>query len=401
MMICHSWSFAKYDHFTDISKIFHTQFSENSYDEFMYLIDFIQKTEVCEFTTCKDFYEKVNERNNLLDIVGETVEVPLYELPPSYGVMRGKKLRNFVDLEQGNILSDGIDAGFVHNKVTKEMVQVSLNTLSVPKKEDSVQYNMEIPYPAQMPFSIQLILSSDYFRENFFGRNRLKYSVLVNQKVVFYDFITNPAFEEIISYSGNSFKNNIDLQLKLECLEDEMPWGWGGASKTTLKHVYLDDTIVDTSNKFLLFDNTHGLMKALTANITLLSEDTNAARIIYHKVDDSNNYLQFFDGKFTCGPSNIYAKECMILSKNYVVINFKARSMKRQEMLFFFMQYDGLEGKKIENTSQKIIMQEGEKYYSLRFALKEEAEVYKIAMKLGDEIEENEIVLDEMELIFH
>ena len=84
-----------------------TDFSKNTYEEFMYMVDFIHQTEDVTFSTCKQFLEKNEVKHSLIDVIENPIDIPVYILPPKYGKLRTKTdVSNFIDLSDGRLIDN-------------------------------------------------------------------------------------------------------------------------------------------------------------------------------------------------------------------------------------------------------------------------------------------------------
>ena len=399
MMLCHSWSFLKYDQYASTNNMYHTDFSQNTYDELMYMVDFLHKIEASEFLTCKQFLMKQEKKQSLVDIVGTTADIPVCTLPLQYGALRCKTdISKFVNLSEGRIVQNN---QYQEANQQSDLVELNLGNEKVPEKFDKAIYELDIPCFGEEEVNLEFILGKHYYNPKIRERNSIRMSILVNNELKFYDFITNPSFNDYMYVSAKPQQNNLNFKLEIECLADEKPWGWDKASKIILKNLYLEREVNSKNNRFLLLRSLNGMITSLNENIKL-EDFANGFKIKYEKVNDRNDYLQLFDNSFTVGPSEKFKKYAKILDKKYAVINFKAISQQEDSVAHvFFMTYNDIEGKRVSSESQKVILKTQETFYSKQFELENISRVFKIAIKLDGKENTNEIIVQDLEIVFY
>ena len=399
MMICHSWSFLKYDKYGSTSNLYHTDFSKNTYDEFMYMVDFIHQTEDVTFSTCKQFLEKNEVKHSLIDVIENPIDIPVYILPPKYGKLRTKTdVSNFIDLSDGRLIDN---EGNEYFNDDSDSFELKFNLAKVPKQFDTAEYVLDIPCMDDNEVKLEFILEKKYYNPRLYGRNRIKLNVFVNNQLKFYDFITNPSFNEYMYIFAKPVNNNIHFKVQLECLKDEEPWGWPNASRTIVKYLYLEQKDDVNENRFILLNNTSDIMHSLNENIRV-EDMSDGFKIMYKKENENNNYLQLFDNRFMVGPSEKYAEYCKIPNKKSVVINFSASSLQEKSIAYlFFMTYDDFQGNRISNLSEKLIINTDKSYFSKKFDIHDMSKVFKIAIKLAEGEATNEIIIQDLEFVFY
>ena len=400
MMLCHSWSFLQYDKYTSTSNLYHTDFSKNTYDEFMYMLDFLNNTEAINFSTCEQYFEKNEIKHTLVDIIEKPIDTPVYILPPQYGQLRSKtNSENFIDLSNGKFIEN---ESYEYYNEEHDNFELKLNLNKVPQKFDKTEYTLNIPYYGDKEVHLEFILQNKYYNAKMQERNTIKISILVNNELKFYDYITNPKFNDYMYVPAKAINNNINLNVKLECLENEKPWSWPNASRINFHNLYLEENNNLKENRFILFRDKKDVICSLTKNINI-ENIPQGFKMKYKKVIDENNYVQLFDNMFTLAPSKKYYSYCTIPSdKKIAVVNFKASNQKGKSILnLFFMTYDDKDGNRISNESKKIILENNEVLVSKQFDIKDMSKLYKIAIKLTDDNNEDEINIQDLEVVFY
>lgn len=245
-LLMHSWSFSDYHvlkgQYGKLSKLCHYKVSEQALDELRYLAEFVKMTEKAELITMEKLYtseKSVLKRNpvDLVDVCGEPVHLPVCKMPPSYGKLRELPREGFIDLKQGQLLSN--DMSQTLSLFTAHELDIMLPEKKQPHAGDFTEVTYAIPVKCKKQYIIRLVLDCPYFKEKFQDRNTIQYTVHIDNKEIFSNYITNPARDEYIEYTIKTTSSKIHISIRLDCLKDETPWGWGTCSKVKIKGIHL------------------------------------------------------------------------------------------------------------------------------------------------------------------
>lgn len=260
VMLSHSWSFSDYytlsGEYGELKKKYHDGFSQNSYDELMYLTEFIHKSGVIDFSTCKELYESYitkeegkdiiardTQQIHLVDVCGIPEDRPIYKAAPSYGKLRYLSEEGFLNLSDA-FFESNLD-GVPFHRMVKGRLELVLPEKKQPHKGDFAKAIYEVPAEEGKDYQISILLDNHYFKEKFRGRNRIRYAVQVLDKEVFSNFITEPDRDEVVTWNGRASadynKKVIKIEVMIECIEDEEPWGWGSAAKLYIGGIHISE----------------------------------------------------------------------------------------------------------------------------------------------------------------
>lgn len=188
----HSWSFSNYyvhcGQYGKLSKYCHHQVSEQALDELRYLAEFVRMTEKADLINISNLYESGNsvlndEPAGLVDVCGESVPLPVYKMPPSFGKLRALPKEGFIDLKQGKLLSNDMTQTLFTS--TASELSIMLPAKKQPHAEDFTEISYSIPVKPSRRYKVSMVLDCPYFKENFRGRNTIRYSVQVDNAEIF------------------------------------------------------------------------------------------------------------------------------------------------------------------------------------------------------------------------
>lgn len=245
-MLMHSWSFSDYyiqsGPYGKLSKLYHDKVSEQALDELRYLAEFIRITQKAELTTMDKLLESgkavIQEPPlDLVDVCGRPEHLSVYKMPPSFGKLRNLPPEGFIDLKEGRLFSS--DMSQLISTPGAHELDLMLPEKKHPHAGDFTEINYDIPVKPGKQYDIRMILDCPYFKEKFQGRDSIRYAVLIDNTEIYSNYITNPDRDEYIEYTLCATSNTIHISIRLDCLMDETPWGWGTCSKTKIKGIHV------------------------------------------------------------------------------------------------------------------------------------------------------------------
>lgn len=245
-MLMHSWSFSDYyiqgGSYGKLSKLYHDGVSEQALDELRYLAEFIRMTEKAELITMDKLLESektiIHEPPlDLVDVCGRPEHLSVYKMPPSFGKLRNLPPEGFIDLKEGRLFSS--DMSQLISTPGAHELDLMLPEKKQPHAGDFTEINYDIPVKPGKRYDIRMVLDCPYFKEKFQGRDSIRYAVLINDTEIYSNYITNSDRDEYIEYTLRTANNTIHISIRLDCLKDETPWGWGTCSKTKIKGIHI------------------------------------------------------------------------------------------------------------------------------------------------------------------